>query len=162
MAEEWRTVAGAPAYEVSDHGRVRRAGGSRPLKPTVYRKNIRVWMKVDREWKLAYVHRLVCEAFNGPQPTPNHEVAHNDGNPHNNYVANLRWATRAENLSDRVAHGTMTWGEKNPSAILTERDVLEIRRLHAGGRMMKDLAADFGVTAAAISYICNRKTWRHV
>ncbi|WP_449411892.1 HNH endonuclease signature motif containing protein [Methylobacterium komagatae] len=43
------------------------------------------------------VHRLVCEAFHGPAPTPEHQVAHADGTRWNARADNLRWATRTEN-----------------------------------------------------------------
>lgn len=48
------------------------------------------------------VHRLVCEAFHGPKPTPKHEVAHWDGDKTNNTAPNLRWATHKENCQDTV------------------------------------------------------------
>jgi hypothetical protein len=31
---------------------------------------------------------------------------HNDGDPFNNAVTNLRWDTRSGNLRDKIAHGT--------------------------------------------------------
>jgi hypothetical protein len=45
------------------------------------------------------VHRLVCEAFNGPPPSPGLDCEHIDENPRNNRPENLRWATRKENLN---------------------------------------------------------------
>lgn len=52
------------------------------------------------------VHQLVCTAFHGEKPSPNHEVRHLDGNPMNNNAENLAWGTRSENARDRVRHGT--------------------------------------------------------
>ncbi len=37
------------------------------------------------------VHRLVLEAFVGPPPQQGAECCHNDGNPKNNHLTNLRW-----------------------------------------------------------------------
>ncbi|MER9961692.1 HNH endonuclease [Mesorhizobium sp. M0045] len=45
------------------------------------------------------VHRLVCEAFHGPEPLENADVLHRNGNTLDNVEANLRWATRAEILA---------------------------------------------------------------
>lgn len=63
-------------------------------------------MKLSRDgnYKQGRVHQLVLIAFAGPAPA-GCEVLHNDGNPGNNRLANLRWGTRSENLYDRVRHG---------------------------------------------------------
>lgn len=55
------------------------------------------------------VSRLVCEAVNGPPPTPKHEAAHSCGKGHEGCVTkgHLSWKTHAENMADTIAHGTM-------------------------------------------------------
>ena len=44
-----------------------------------------------------YVHRLVAENFIGPCPEDGMIVNHKDGDPFNNHVSNLEWATVSEN-----------------------------------------------------------------
>ncbi len=44
-----------------------------------------------------YVHRLVAEHFIGPCPEDGMVVNHKDGDPFNNHVSNLEWATVSEN-----------------------------------------------------------------
>lgn len=119
--ERWLPVVGYEGiYEVSDHGRVRsvdhtdtygrrRRGkilnqsqttNGRYLCVDLYRggKSTRRMMRV---------HRLVAQAFLGEPPTPEHtDCCHIDGDGTNNTPTNLRWDTHAENLRDRVAHGT--------------------------------------------------------
>lgn len=51
--------------------------------------------------KVYSVHRLVCEAFHGPPPTPQHTVDHIDRNPSNNNASNLRWATIQEQCANK-------------------------------------------------------------
>ncbi len=51
------------------------------------------------------VHVLVAAAFIGPRPA-GHLVRHLDGNPRNNWVANLQYGTVSDNMLDSVAHGT--------------------------------------------------------
>lgn len=116
--ERWLPVAGHEgAYEVSDLGRVRSIGrwigppGRRYLPGRVMRQGPRrdgthhaVCLyrgKGRRSW---FVHRLVLIAFVGP-PTPGQVCCHNDGDPHNNRLSNLRWGTHSENNQDCVAHG---------------------------------------------------------
>ena len=49
------------------------------------------------------VHRLVCLAFHGPQPSPDHTVDHIDRDVHNNRAVNLRWATKSEQSYNKGA-----------------------------------------------------------
>ena len=54
------------------------------------------------------LHRLVCEITNGPAPTPKHEAAHSCGNGHLGCCTkrHLSWETHAENMADKIRHGT--------------------------------------------------------
>lgn len=116
--EQWRPVAGHEGlYEVSDRGRVRsidrtiicRNGTTsrRPgkmLKPQItphgYRRITFGYRRGQQ-----YVQSLVLTAFVGPRPA-GLEACHNDGDPSNNMLSNLRWDTRISNMLDQVRHGT--------------------------------------------------------
>jgi hypothetical protein len=112
--------------------------------------------------RVTYVHRLVLEAFVGTRPTGMHGC-HNDGNPDNNHLSNLRWDTPKGNQADRVKHGTDTRGERNAHSKLTEQDVREIRGRHQrGDASYRKLAAEYGVTFGLISHVVNGRAWRHV
>ena len=45
------------------------------------------------------IHRLVCEAFHGPQPKNFPVVIHLDEDATNNRPENLKWGTQKENLN---------------------------------------------------------------
>ncbi|PQA71673.1 HNH endonuclease [Brucella oryzae] len=76
------------------------------------------------------------------------------------------WAgTHRENIDDRTrksrAPGNSMPGSQNPSAILSEDNVLEIASL-TGTMMQREIAEIFGVSRATISDIqCGRK-WAHI
>lgn len=116
--EEWREVPGhAGAYAVSSFGRVRSVG----RKVTAGERVRSVADKILRPWSMPtghlavglggkaadrrLVHRLVLEAFVGPCPD-GMEGCHNDGDPTNNRLENLRWDTRSGNIHDAIKHGT--------------------------------------------------------
>ena len=117
MTEEaWRPIATTNgAYEVSDIGRVRstpRIIERRDGKPLTIRGRIlKSWTKRSGHIEVNLgsnnprrVHRLVLEAFVGPNPA-GMMGCHNDGNPGNNRLDNLRWDTGSENSLDTVRHG---------------------------------------------------------
>lgn len=109
------------------------------------------------------VHRLVAMAFI-PNPKKLRDVAHNDGNPSNNTVKNLRWATHADNQMDMRRHGTMQDGEKSCTCKLTESEVLEIMRKGKKGKrgIQRALAKKYNVHFVTIHNIIMRKTWKYL
>lgn len=110
---------------------------------------------------LEYVHRLVCMAFHGEQPSPSHEVAHANGDKIDNRPSNLRWATRLENMADQRAHGRAPIGARNGRAKLTEQQVAEIRKWYTrGGISQRMLADEYGVSESLVCYIIRGERWR--
>lgn len=106
------------------------------------------------------VSRFVCEHAHGPAPTEKHEAAHSCGKGHEACVTKLHmsWKTHAENMADKLVHGTHTRGDRCWSAKLTWGEVSEIRNLR-GVLTQKDLAEKYGVAKSRIHKIMSGKTW---
>lgn len=155
---EWRPVPRWPEYEVSCLGQVRRvrpafgAVVGRVLKPMLNKRTGYLSVVLCRHAQPARIdiHRLVAQAFHGPQPSLVHLVAHNDGVRTNNHASNLRWATQRENLADCHRHGTALVGSANPAAKLDAIDRVAIRRMKASGLPRPVIAAGFGVHKRSI------------
>lgn len=174
MSEEWRLIADNPAYEVSNHGRVRRAA---KLMRHGYNQHGHEWVSLGfgsgsgKRAKQHLIHRLVLVAF-GPTERAGPLVLHSDGNPKNNHVSNLRWGTHADNYWDSRRHGTAVVGTnhgkhprgaKNNQCRLTEADIVQIRaRYNRRTCSAPVLAKEFGVSQPTISSIVRRRTWKHV
>ena len=175
MSEEWRAVVGWEGlYEVSDQGRVRSlprvtlrfSKGRRQqipfkgriLSPALCNGYPRVCLKSGAVESKRYVHDLVCRAFIG-EPQAGQEVAHTDGGRTNPAANNLRWATRLENVHDKVIHGTQLWGEGMHNAKLT---VGRVRFMRGSALTTRAIAKMFDVSETAISLARRGKTWTHV
>jgi predicted XRE-type DNA-binding protein len=163
-----REVPGHPAYEVSSFGEVftRRYGerGSKIGKSLHFLKrslNNSGYQSVRIDGETKFVHALVLETFVGPCPE-GMECRHLDGDGQNNYVDNLRWGTRFENVADKIRHGRTTRGERHANAKVTEADVKAIRWYYDQGVSQPRIAERFGVTQSAVSLIVLRKNWGHV
>lgn len=101
----WRAYPGATKYLVNDRGEVYNTTTQRKLTPRSRGGKYRgVDVSIDGEKKTLYVHRMVLETFTGPCP-PGMEGCHNDGNPANNTVENLRWDTKEANVADIIDAG---------------------------------------------------------
>lgn len=107
--------------------------------------------------------RYMCVLAHGKPPTSEHQAAHSCGNGHLGCVnpKHLRWATRQENMSDCIEHGTVPQGERNGLSKLTEADVREIKELK-GRVTQRELAKRFGVGHANIAQIHRGFSWKHV
>jgi hypothetical protein len=169
MTEEWRDVVGFEAnYEVSSHGRVRRKDTAHVLRPWVAGAGYHyVHLHAVPHKRKAGIHVLVAEAFCGPKPSSEHEVAHWDGVATNNYAWNVRWATRGENIEDQRRHGTLhapvMQGESHPRAKLRDHDVLHIRSAYSGTRgELTAIARTYGLSLSTIARAVTGTMWRHL
>jgi hypothetical protein len=126
--EIWRDVPSVPGILVSSEGRVMFVPHRRPM-PNGHgersyggQATFGVWAKdagrfIIRIHGHTYkVHRLICEAFNGPAPFEDAVAMHADENAANNRASNLQWGTQKENLN---ADGFISYcrertGDNNP------------------------------------------------
>lgn len=173
MEEIWKDAVGCFDYQVSNLGRVKskarlvrcqdhmRPVAERILKNTKAKNGYAVVNLGKGNTK--YVHQLVLEAFVGPCPEGKVARHFPDRNRMNCRADNLQWGTEEENQADRNSHGTSNRGEQNGQAILTEAQVIEIRKLWATEQyMQKDLARMFGIVRVAVCNVVNRRNWKHV
>lgn len=153
--DQWRT------YRVGDDGSVwskSRHGSWKRLKPTAdHGGHVRVCLGRGLANK-RYVHRLVLEAFIGPRPE-GMECCHNDGNPANNVLENLRWGTPVGNQADRIRHGTSNRGSRHGLAKLTSADVLEIVRRRLSGETLKAVGDSYGIHKTTVGDIAAGRRW---
>lgn len=178
MAEEWRDVVGFEGYyQVSNLGRVKsldrvKCDGIRMIGRI--RKTHKdacgyelVQLRKDGIIKHYSVHRLVATAFI-PNPCNLPQVNHKDENRSNNVVGNLEWCTQLYN--QRYGHrreraSLSSTGEKNRRSILTEKDVLEIRKTYIPADKqygIRALAEKYGVKYVTIQKIVQGRLWKHL
>lgn len=174
MQENWRPVVGyEELYEVSDQGRVRslprkiickggypRSYAGQLMTPQLVKGYPGVMMKDQGRNRRADIHKLVMEAFIGPCPS-GQEALHFDGDRSNCRLGNLRYGTHHENMADTKRHGRDNAGSRHGASILTETQVIEIRKMR-GRVSQKALGQMFGVGADQISRVQTRQRWKHI
>ena len=109
------------------------------------------------------IHRLILETFVEPRPA-GMECCHNDGDPGNNKLSNLRWDTRSNNHKDAFRHGTINYqGENSLTAKLNNIQVRVIKHLLQSSTLFqREIAEIFGVNYRTISEIKLGTTWKHI
>lgn len=175
--ERWLPIPGWPGYEVSDWGRVqsywnkkglprgRQGIGLTPklMTLTVTSGNRTKHLKVGLYGysgsksckRTSLVHILVLEAFVGPRPR-GMEACHNDGNPANNRLENLRWDTPRSNSLDAIKHGV------NRAQKLREDDIPAIWARLVAGETIGSIAVNYNVSTGPITAIKSGVHWSHI
>lgn len=175
--EIWRDIKGYEDYQVSNLGRVRslervilRSDGttekrkSRVLK-TSQKSNLydATVLYKNKKHKSFLVHRLVAITF---IPNPNNlpQVNHINGIKKDNRVENLEWCTHQENITHSIRTGLKnTNGSKNCNALLTEKEVLEIRDKYIPFKYScRMLAEEYNVKTSTINKIVCNLAWKHI
>lgn len=105
------------------------------------------------------LHRLVAIAF-VPGYRDDLTVNHIDGNKLNNRPDNLEWVSFARNTQHQWETGLVDLrGDAHPSAKLTSKQVVYIRRLLAQGVAAHTLAVIAGVSPSTIILIRDGARW---
>lgn len=173
--EEWRDVLGAEGhYKVSSYGRVRSVSriipngpGWTSLRPgKILKQNpdrcryMVVNICISANQSKRTVHSLVLDAYMGPTGS-SLEACHNNGDPADNSVWNLRWDTHRSNISDRGKHGRDPIGSKNGRAVLTESDVIKIRDkiVDPNRPSLRVIADEFRVKPCVVHDISSGRNW---
>ncbi len=107
-----------------------------------------------------FVHRAVLLAWVG-LPKDGEETRHLNDIPTDNRLENLCWGNRFENVADKFRNNRVPLGEDSPSHKLTEKDVLEIRKLH-GVLPLRRIAEIHGVTHTTIRKAALGIRWKNI
>jgi len=179
MKEKWENIQGYEGlYQVSNLGRIKSLDRATLYKnaflhkykgiilKSILHSNKRMSVNLCKNGKIkqSQVSRLVATNFI-PNPLNKPCVNHIDNNPSNNNVNNLEWTTAKENVAHTVKQKRHAYGERNGSAKLKEKDIINIRKEYKP--MHKDyntymLAKKYKVKQPAIMDIVRKITWKHM
>lgn len=165
IQEKWKDIPNIALYEISNYGVVKslKFGKEKILKPWKRNGYLQICLSQNNKTKKYKIHRLVLEAFVGPCPS-GMEGCHNDGNKDNNFIGNLRWDTRSENIKDAIKHKTFVdnRGFKSGNSVLNKEKIKKIFTLWSKGLTHKKIAKIFEVSTRTIYSIRSGKQWGNI
>lgn len=108
-------------------------------------------------------HRFAWEITYGAIPAGMF-VCHHCDNPLCVRPDHLFLGTPADNMRDKALkhRAARRPGNANPSAKLTDADVLAIRHRRAEGELVKTLATEYGLSLSSIGKVIHRISWKHL
>lgn len=165
MKEIWKDIDGYKDYQVSNMGRLKSLKFNREtiLKQGVQNcgyRNIQLYN--DRVRKGLLVHRLVAIAF-VPNPENKAQVNHINGIKTDNNSNNLEWCTASYNLEHAKKEKlNKCHSESHYRAMLTNDQVVEIRKMLENGLKPSVVASMFNQKVGNIYKIKNYQIWKRV
>lgn len=114
---------------------------------------------LNYEGRVQNAHRIVHRLATGENKAL--DVAHSCGNRWCVNPDHLRWATRSQNMQDKVGHGTHARGEKSPRSKMSNKKARAIAS-DLGCLSHKDIAQKHGVKVWIVADISAGRTWSHI
>lgn len=162
MIETWHDVKGYEGlYRVSDMGNVYSVRRGKLLKTPTNSQNRRTVTLYKNGKKHFSVYRLVAAAFLEGDGI----VRHLNGDSLDDRLENLSYGTHKQNTHDRIAHGTMFYGEDVHNSKFSNSDIVHIRKVHTPNCTKYGttaLAKKYGVALSTISSIVHGRNWKTI
>lgn len=153
-------------YMVSNYGRIFHRYLNRFLKPGINGGGYYfIMMSTKNGQKAIQIHRIVLIAFRPIQNYQDFQVNHINGNKLYNYLGNLEWCTRSENIHHAYNTGLHHRGQDNVKTNLTDSIVISICEKLAENKYTNKQIANIignGVTENIVSSIKQRQSWTHI
>ena len=147
--EEWKCTAAGLMIVISSRGRIYSVRKDRLIKPNIdpqgYWHTFCTW---NERRGNHLTHLLVAKTFLPRKDARQTEVDHIDGNPANNDVSNLRWATPTQNSHNKRRSVGLEW----PGAFHTPKGNWAARIVVPGGRT-KCLGTFVSQIHASLTYL---------
>ncbi len=123
--------------------------------------------RVSFENTMRLAHRVIWMLVHGPIPLDTPCLLHRCSNPPCvNVYEHLYLGTHVDNARDREECGHSyvpnNIGSAHSQAAVTEKQVVEIRRLKEDGFLLREIAAAYNIHIVTVSNIIRRVNWKHV
>lgn len=121
---------------------------------------------IDGGYRYFQIHRLMMMIFN---PIPNYEVYdvnHKDGVKYHNWLWNLEWVTKSENIQHALNNNLFNLGETRDNSKLTDNQARLICEKISNGKSPKQISNEMNLENCNVDKIVmnimNGLSWKHI
>lgn len=159
-----------PYYLISNYGRVFNHETGRFMRQHVTENHLYTHIRTNVDGKSKdktyATHRLMMLSFKGDEYNGTDEVDHVDGCSYNNFLDNMEFVSREENIRRAHLKGVplefLKRGEDHYNAKITEDQVRQLCELFVAGTPVNEAARIVGISTSTASNIKQRKCWKHI
>lgn len=151
-------------YQVSNYGRVYHNYLGIIMKPGMSTSGYKfIVMSTEFGTKIVQLHRLVMIAFNDIPNRDEYQVNHINGIKTKNYIWNLEWTTRSENVLHAFKIGLQKLGEDRSDATISNETAYQICILLEQNLYTNNQIAEMlNVSPCIVSDIKQGQSWKHI
>ena len=121
---------------------------------------------IDGNHQYFQIHRLMMIIFNPIENYELYDVNHKDGIKYHNWLWNLEWCTRSENIQHALQNNLFNIGETRDNSKLTNNQVRLICEKISQGKSPKQISKEMNLKDCNIDKIVmniiNGFSWKHI
>lgn len=159
-----------PIYLISTFGRLYNEQTQNILpKNKMYDKDKYITVSLstyDGSKQYAQIHRLMMMTFNPIDNPELYDVNHKDGVKYHNWIWNLEWVTKSENIQHALNNNLFNLGETRDNSKLTNAQVREICLKISQGKSAKEISEEINIQDCDIQKIVmnilHGHSWKHI
>ena len=158
-------------YYISTWGRIYNSETGNILPKNIYYDKdkyitIHLSSPIDDLFYVVQPHRIALMTFNYIEECENLDVNHKDGVKYHNWIWNLEWATRSENIQHALKNNLFNVGETRKNTKLTNSQVEYICSLIQEGKTPTEIENIINIPECNISTIVENiksgYSWKHI
>jgi hypothetical protein len=157
-----------PGYSISTWGRVYNATTGNTLPKNInYNKNHYITIRLNDiigNPIMVQPHRVLLMTFNYVDGCELLDVNHIDGVKYHNWIWNLEWNTRKQNIEHAINNGLFNLGETRKGTVITNEQAHYICQLIQDGKSPSEIETITGIpgSASISSNIKAGLSWKHI
>lgn len=152
-------------YMVSTYGNIfnKKTNSYLPSVPPPDNRYITISLSsINGDHIFAQPHRIVLMTFNYIEGCESLDVNHKDGIKYHNWIWNLEWNTRSQNIQHAINNNLFNLGETRGNSKYKNEQIEEVCLLISKGYTTEEITNKTSIDSKTVQNIKNGHCWKHI